>query len=214
MLKIFNAPLEFAFAPRTHRTRVDIVGCGGKIKLGRVDEDVAAYWAGQDPAAFGTHIFVMGLNVQQTLDGAPINPRRSRKNWGCICNVAYNGGIEMEGRVEIKAFAENGDQILDYVQSPDQPSWPVNQVDDSSFYEFDGRHSHVVARTFDVVCSTFIVEGKEPFDPDLLDLNLVQTGWGTFITSISYGGEVIDVEDQVSVQAAVPKATVLMKEGK
>lgn len=214
MLKIFNAPLEFAFAPRTHRTRVDIVGCGGKIKLGRVDEDVAAYWAGQDPAAFGTHIFVMGLNVQQKLDGTPINPRRSRKNWGCICNVAFNGGIEMEGCVEIKALAENGDQLLDYIQLPDQPSWPVNQVDDSSFFELDKRYSHVIARTFDVVCSSFIVESKQPFDSDLLDLNLVQTGWGTFITSISYGGQVIDVEDQVWVNAEAPKASVLKGEGK
>lgn len=214
MLKNFNAPFEFAFAPRIQRTRVDIVGSGGQIKLGRVDEDVAAYWADQDPAAFGTHIYVMGLNVQQKLDGRPINPRRSRKNWGCICNIALDGGVEMDGRVEIKAFAENGDLLLDHVQLPDQASWPVNQVDDTRFYQLDSRYSHVLGRTFDVVCSSFIIEDRKPFDPDLLDLNLVQTGWGTFINSISYAGQVVPIEDQVCVPAQAPKATVLKKGGK
>lgn len=212
MLKTFNAPLEFAFIARSYSTRIEIIGCGGRIKLGRIDEDVASYWIDKDPAAMGSHIFSNGLNVQQKLDGTAINPRRSRRNWGCICNVAHACGVEMEGRVEIKAFAENGDQLLDFIQLPEETSWPVNLVDSSSFFEFDGRHSHAIGRTFEVVCSTFIVEGKAPFDPDLLDLNIVQTGWGTFITSISYAGDVIDAVDKVWVEAEAPKVCVLKKE--
>ena len=119
----------------------------------------------------------------------------------------------MSGRVEIKAFAENGKQLLDYVQLPDQLGWPVNQVDDSSFYNIDSRHSHMTGRTFDVCCSKFLVESKTPFDADLLDLNLVQTSWGSFITSISYAGQVIEVEDQVWVPAAAPQACVLKEQG-
>lgn len=214
MIKNLFAPFELAVTPRVPRTRIEISGLGGQVKLGRIDADVAAYWIDKNPEQFGGHIYVKHLNVQQKLDGSPINPRRSRKKWGCICNIAMDEGVEMAGRVEIKAFAENGAQLLNYVQLPDQSSWPVNQVDQTSFYQFDSRFSYATGRTFDVVCSTFVVEGKEPFDPDLLDLNLLQTGWGTFITSISYGGSVIDVDDYVWVEAQAPQATVLKKEGK
>lgn len=214
MIKNLVSPFEFSLTPRIHRTRIEISGFGGQVKLGRIDADVAAYWIDKNPELLGDHIYVRHLNVQQKLDGSPINPRRSRKNWGCICNIALDGGVEMSGRVEIKAFAESGSQIFSHVQLPDQDSWPVNQVDQSTFYQFDSRFHHATGRTFDVVCSTFIVESKEPFDPDLLDLNLVQTGWGTFINSVSYAGRVIELEDYVWVEAQAPKATVLKKEGK
>src|SRR3546814_12055943 len=68
---------------------------------------VATYWEKQDVEAFGVHIFEKELSVDQRLDGTPINPRRSQKNWGCICNVASVGGIELEGRVEIRALSRS-----------------------------------------------------------------------------------------------------------
>ncbi|EQB11677.1 hypothetical protein [Sphingobium lactosutens] len=214
MIKNLVSPFEFSLTPRIHRTRIEISGFGGQVKLGRIDADVAAYWIDKNPEQLGHHIYVKHLNVQQKLDGSLINPRRSRKDWGCICNIALDEGIEMSAPVEIKAFAQNGSQLLNHVQLPDQNSWPINQVDQSTFYQFDSRFSHATGRTFDMVCSTFIVESREPFDADLLDLNLLQTGWGTFITSISYGGLVVDVDDYVWVEVQAPQAIVLKKEGK
>jgi len=209
----FLYPVEFPIKRPTYHTRVEITGCGGSIKLGEVRADVATYWSKQAPETFGAHIFEKEMSVDQQLDGKPINPRRSPRNWGCICNVAYVEGIEIGARVEIRATSDAGDLLLDFAQQPEATGWPVNQVDDRSFFQLQQSRRYAAGRTFGVMSCIFIVEDGDPFDPDLMDLNLVQTGWGTFINSISYKGKVIDVDDSCFHPLQSPMATVLRSEG-
>lgn len=217
MFKDFNLLSQspvLPFETRSSRTHIHITGFAGLVKLGTVRNDVAAYWEKQDVEAFGAHIFEKELSVDQRLDGTPINPRRSQKNWGCICNVASAGGIELQGRVEIRALSPSGDLLLHFVQDPGQTGWPINQVDDRSFFQLEDRRRYAAGRTFGVGSATFMVEDTSPFDPDLMDLNIVQTGWGGFINSISYKGQVMDMYDHVWVREQPPKAFVFKAEGK
>ena len=200
-----------ANATTDYITRIQVRGLGGKICLTKVHDDVAAYWKDQNPASFGTHIVMLGLNVEQKLDGSRINPLRSSEGWTDICDAVFDGGIEMEGTVEIEIFDEHDQQILSFRQHTGEPSWPVRMIDDQRFFEFEQGHNYVCARTFDWVCSSFLVRSQRPFDPDLMDLNIFQTGWGNFIHSISYDEEVIEVEDQVWMTMQSPKATILQK---
>jgi hypothetical protein len=205
----FDTP-ELSRIKRRTVTRVDIIGCGGKVMLGKANDHEAAYWRKHDPAAFGTHLLLLGLDVGQRLDGGPVKPRSVTKGLNKR-DVMFDGGIEMEGTIEIKAVAEDGTQLLDYLQQPDEPAWPVSMVDDRRFFQTDAKSTYFMARTFDSVCSTFIVEANRPFDPDLLDLNIFLTGWGAFIDSIFYDGQVIKPSDQMWLTAKTPKAMILQQ---
>lgn len=210
-MRDYNSPnIRLANAKAEFVTRIQVRGLGGKIGLTKVHDDVAAYWKDQNPGSFGTHI-MMGLNVEQKLDGSRINSLRSSEEWTDICDAVFDGGIEMEGTVEIEIFDDQDQQLLSFRQDPGETSWPVHMVDDQRFFQFEPGYSYACARTFDWVCSSFLVRSQRPFDPDLMDLNILQTGWGTFINSISYDAEVIEVENQVWMTMQSPKATILQK---
>ena len=217
MFKDFNLlsqPRALPFETRSNRTEIHITGFAGMVKLGKIRKDVAAYWEKQDAEAFGVHIFEKELSGDQRLDGTAINPRRSQDKWGCICNVACERGIELDARFEIRALSETSDLLLHFVQEPGVPGWPVNQVDDRSFFQLQRHDRHAIGRTFGVASCTYIIDESKPFDPDLMDLNIVQTGWGTLINSISYKAQVIDMHDHVWVAEQSPRAAVLHREGK
>lgn len=205
--------LELPFGKRSYQTRIEITGFGGVVELGEIRKDVAGYWSKQDAESFGAHIFEKKLSVDQRIDGSAINPRRSRKNWGCICNVACIAGIEVSARVEIRATSDTGSVLLDFTQEQGATSWPIDQVDDRSFFQLQQRRRYAAGRSFGVMSCIFIVEDANAFDPDLMDLNLVQTGWGAFINSISYKGKVINIDDGCFHPLQLPIATVLQSEG-
>lgn len=190
-------------------TRIEITGFGGVLMLGRLHEDVAAYWSSQDKKETGEHIFFVDKSVEEALDGKIINPDRAIDERLEADNIGSVNGPEIHEGLQINAFSSANEQIIQFTHEEKNGFWRVNREDNHTFYDLDVDAPYLVSRTFEETTSFFYLEGEAPFDSKLLEMNVVYCGASCVIDSICYAGVDLKPTHRVGMMVDRPIAYVL-----
>lgn len=193
--------------PRTRTYTIDIVAIGAETVTVPVPPKVAEYWNSFDRDELATLIVDERRRLDETIDGAVIDPSFVCDVWQKSGDVVSLNGPSLDWSPDVRVTNEYGNVIFKKTLDPE--AYDENVIVDER-PEVSSDKSTFVARTDELVSQSYTFDSEGPLNFSLLKFRFSWFVDSLILTEVTYDAVPADIRSQGSRDYGRAIAGVIM----